>query len=1676
MKRDFKKILYMAIILLVCAGIEFLFSSMKNVTAADDGGMTCPYILQISTGASDGSEIGAIRILYSDLDGNSHSQYVMPTDGDLQKSLIAANKYGGDNAKIKAAKTVSNQEFYSWENFDVKGLSANSTDTYLVDFYYRVKTIDEIQIIPVSTSKQVDWQCLGIRLYEVSWGAGKWDIFGVGMRGYLSDSYYIRFAGHLRYAVCNRASKKLNIVFNSSGNTRAFVIRKEGANGEYNAYLVDSGFDEKDLDYSTDDGSVYQFKVDFADVVGAGIESYSNGYGTEKKSLDEYKLPESLMATISYTDKYGSSVQIRMPVITSFLTSLKLNGCVNESDMSKKYLVDIAGQGESLVYPMYLPDCEAVNYVKFDYGVDDLHSKFNWTTVTGADTKYSEQIKAKMKKNEDSISITSCCVMEKQYAKGHNVYEQNVPYMRFANQASLVADEAAYPVRWYYNSNSGDGIVMELNYSASSYAMRPYTSNASLRPSQNGNYFLFAFETDNVALASSSSDILVRVQYRATSGKLVETKEMHLSELAENFYGYWPDSKGNNVAALAGMQAGKTVYGILKIECVESFEGIVFKMNSGNDDWQMSKVQIFQISEMSSRMGYWLDSNKTIGTNYIDRTYSRIVNRTMIYDSALFDKQPTEETPEISPEDSSCILNIETQINVGKTEAGTKVTFSGEVKREPAFEWLTEYHDAMSYDITRKNLGFNTTAVKYKVQVQVYGDADDGTGNGDCGSANLFYFQLIFSDGKSAFVEANQQLSGDCFHTGALEQFYIDVNKDYGNLRAIRVLPDATQENSNIYDKLKIKYIKVSYDEVNGTNNDHTGITNDYTFDINEWIGFDRDDDAEAFKNKTMDEISRIYYMTSVDKGVKCEFELVMENESELTDNNLQPFVGAVQATIYYTNDSGFSTYTNFDLVQAIYEYRNTSVSKAKINGKDKAVSEKSSMFRPGHTDRFYVSIPNLQTLECITFTCVDPNATSLFHIKGIKVNRISSTEKVIINQNDEYELDCERFRVAYNVGFINNYYNDEDSRIPALVCTKDQDRSTQQIFFVQEFADAFKYASNGNWEYRIYEGEDDANQNGEEEWLNVYVKLNKSGQGYSTAGQIQHCGSYDKKYKFEIYYKNSDGTYFQNVSDDYEEVRVDNSTVELTCLRIPIKGKLETLMSISAMGCPDPAGCDGLVNWKVDSFYVQHIKDGVVLYTYKCTTTPTESYIDSIASLVSRRFYTADPSSMPYNQVGNSAVIYASLGDMTDGIKLTNKTKDIAFKVYYKKKLFGNTEIKSQYIYLTDYLGADGELTFKDHQYFEIPIKDISPNEIVSIDVVATGGLTAKLDGLAIGLYEDSSMKKLDKWYSFSDKDGIEVTNTSKNFKPVSKKMDEDSTLVPVEIQLTTANKDIFGGLTGTEYPIEMIINYLDKDGEVQSKKYEDITPYVASGNFTSGSTAIIKLLEPGMNNIQSVRLRPYDQDSNMEVSWVLESMKIIYGKVAAQGDEKVKINNDPVVVNKKITEDKGLTVSAYNMNIKYTEVKTGTHTVNPEETDEINVDPESLKVELGYKVDYPARYDSTDATVDIKVYMVEGNVSTDVTDIMEKFEVTEDSITIIFPKATEDVTYNLVISGTENFSDFKQQITLKVPKTVEPEEEPSENLSENPATKPEDSTEITPDKQSGANPSGDSEETSAN
>lgn len=1472
--------IYIFLMLVILAGVSLGLWTTTELKAADSRmELEHPFIFQISTGSSAGEEVNILRINYMS-GGREYRQYVFPHEGDLGKSFKEAQKYqkASDTYtvanRIEIAKNVTGYKMDAWDTMEVDGLRSNSTDYYLINFKREVDCISSVEALSFRREGEskgtIDWMVLGMRFYEISKESNDWALYGIGMKGYLSDDYYIRFKGKLR--------AKLDLEGYEDGYfardfVNTFTDNKESIDPHIENY--DNASAEE---VTTEKDSVYHLKVDMADRLAAGIDAYCNPEGKNSRTLTQMKLPESMVCKISYSDADGAANVITIPLVTSCVTAIAEQGVFEEnklvenlstfgadgkpaSGMAAKKIIELAEQGGSLVVPLYLPLCESIQYVNISYATGKVDEKTGLKEIGTSNVRNA--VKKKMVDESDNCSLVAVSVM-KQKASAKGTYNTIAAYYdgikrkvigektdseilqdtltedgesaetstseKFEERYSLSAPEAPrYPVLGYFVHEYPEGQKLTLNGSqihtfeltapkdGKTPNLRPNdflyveeeesaTSTAGVTVTEENtttvtgdtvteegetavagntipkeeaeaesdkkeeeekkkisNRLLVVIKTGELDLSATESQIQMRIKYVSKDGKELETDDISLADMATEFYGYIPDQNGQNVAGQIGTQVGNTFFGFVNFDvAVKSVKGATFKLAGGeisDDDWNITSFQLYNVETVSVRTGYWIDET-AIAKHKIDRIYTRKVNGLYVIDQNLGVSLPAGEMLDEISGEKWLVMNIKPNLLITSGKEAV-LNFDGTVQQEDAFEWRTDYREKMEYAVARRNLGFSNSKISYDVSVTVGKDKDDGSGNGDCGSKNLFFFQLIFEKGSSAIVQANQQLSSDGFRAGVKEQFTISVNQDFGAVKAIRVIPDVTQENSDIYDKLKIDNIDVFCARNNG-------ISYDYEFKVDDWVGIDIEDDENTDQGKDISEVARVYAPTSVEDSVVLEFVLTMDSKSE--KNDYSQFQGTVEADIDYVDTEGKRQNESIDVVMAMYKYRNKT---------ENTESLRNEMFKPNRSERFHVQLKNVQQIMSIDFLVKSKDEKHEFNVASVGINRVSEIGTLGINYLGEYEqYSPSRVKAcSTTAGKSIEVHSDVTSHL--------------KLQFGKQDGKIYSIGDIREWPFSIENAQEDGAES-----VRIYSVWNYDKSKDPNFSQWEKL--FDSEYMQALLtYKNSNGDSFtvrkglekEYLSQDQVAVMVSGIGVRdlATISQIDLGHTSVKLAATSKM----EAVSEDTSAWSVgDLFFVQHIRGGRVIKTMRCT--PEQLYKDPMGSHGVRVTQTAEYALSASDMItAGTQKLYLQLGDIDNSTAFIPRKRDFAFRIHYSSafKDMDSTTYRSDFVYLSDILNGvdttagetekekekEGEaattgsenvtakvFTVKDRQYVEITFHELFVKDITEIGVAATGSSTLVINNAAVATFSSENCTKdnCTGWYNvvLKEKPGVQA------------------------------------------------------------------------------------------------------------------------------------------------------------------------------------------------------------------------------------------------------------------------------------------------------------------------------
>ena len=1201
------------------------------------------YLLSVSTGIVPGDSVLYFGIRYLDGSGTARTEYV-----------FAGNSYGMDpTGKIvsgckelyaDAAKTVKNVFGYTVAGVTEvrETLRAYSTDQFLFTAFYGLSSIEGIDVyMSGSDGDKNQWTCCDMRLYRVE------TIYGVDMAGCYSADYFLDFDGTLLAQLATNGG----IDFSGGANGEVIRIGRD----TYDRYRLNTTFSEADRTYrSADSVRELIFRFDIADVYGGGIEALVNEYKDGKASIEKMHLIEALTVVMTYKDKYGGSHTVTLPVITSAVAwalgySTRIAGTA---------LNGVAGQGETLVFSGSFPEFDTLTGFTLVYGKES--EKEAGLTYSGdASARRTERREALA---SDDFSYTGISIFDATAGRARASAE--------IEGAILACTTEGTPIASYRSSSTSGqtlnpGTRKNVAGQFSSLEAGGERSSTYLLSNTAGSY-LFEIATDIIASAGTTGEITAVIRYHSTDGTEKSSDPMLLSDAIRSYYGYWPGKNGDAAYALGAAPGGKLVFTVGYSD-VDYFTDVELSI-SGRDEWQMSSLVIYRIDGVSSRHIEWLSTDKTGNGTATDRniyrkyTTDRVVQR--------FDKKVL-----LRPEENSVTIHFD-----GQSSSGGDIEWGGGVNWE-------EISREMTYNEAMQDLGFSKVFQRYTVNVQVQKNTSSSEIYGDCGSNNIFYFQLVFDNGKSAYVQANQQLSADGFRAGMTETFTIAVNRDYGEVRAVRIIPSDIDDR-DIFDKLNIQDIEVVLTS-------SAGISKTWRVENVGWIdiNYQSGGDAGASRLRAESEVSKNCLVTS--KGYTMNFLVTVATGAYPSG---QPAAaGSLTATVYYykTSSNTIST-APIDVAAAIADYAGKSTvanEKQGVNmdlgGKYAAMLDPSYMLRENHVDRFIFSLSDVREIIGIKFHASGDTDTT-WKIGGVDIYQIVSDGALYLNANDEYQRDAKLEHLCSDKGT-------DGYELPFI-----RTGTSEQMI---EFQKNNININTDKWEAvidRVPAGDDDT--------LNIYV--------YTTGGtDAAKAGSAVATVKYQM--REEDKAY--NVS-----------------ARLDASGK--NMLSVMGVGA---RGLSALYEMKIetenaayiDRAVIQQVRSGVVIATYELPFGGENAQYAATAS--------------PRTNSGREEIerLTIQFADGTAATELRPETMDIAFSISYTTvNDLGDTVYESSYIYLTDAgitsirAGMTAELTFRESYVKEIKKVNVLGIGPVNATITAAAVETASVEAGGIenrtGLY----------------------------------------------------------------------------------------------------------------------------------------------------------------------------------------------------------------------------------------------------------------------------------------------------------------------------------------------------
>ncbi|MCR5419100.1 MAG: hypothetical protein K6E84_09320 [Lachnospiraceae bacterium] len=1382
------------------------------------------YILEATTGAEAGDNIAFFIVSYES-DGQDRSIYVFPKSGDFAEGMkemnAASEKNGVDIIK-------KNQEYMSYTdlvNATPVGGKANETITPLASesknqvMFHTKEKIDKVKNIEFFThyvkGGHNGWTCQGLSVYEV----GK--IYGLDMVGGFSKEYFANFSGKLLADLKFSGSKDggfktytwaNDLVENLGGTT--VVDEKGNKTFRENPYskIMTEGFDGGS-DYDPQSNDRYGFRIDFADKSDAGLECLSY---RGKTSLKNGGYVESLELKMVYTDVAGKTRVLTLPVITNALKWAADHG-VGDKEVAGVYQV-----GQSLYFDGMIPGFSKVNSISLLTGNDKVIADCGMKKNTNAT---SQQQDRRNQSNGESAAITC-------FAMYH--IKDGVSVKASLDGSFIHYDYQGLPI-FYRMAETEYGMDLEANTEFTLQLTTPESENDMVPPGWNTKKYLVGVTTDSSRASGTLADVKMQFAYTDTAGAANYTEWFSLRDQARSFYGYWysDTTKNGDFGYVNGMSPGNKMYFIISVANVDQFTNARYQLESGTDDWQTNGLEIWALDSLTGLESDWTQINSRNGDTVLqsDARFYREFNGINILN--IEGKTVSESADDEDGVQGSDYSYLPDSLLVQSNEP-VEWIFKSKDLEETEDESFANIGYDMTYEDCLQNFGFDKPRRTYKIKVKVSDQAIDISGNGDCGSKNNFYFQLLFENGSSAVVLANTQLEGDIFRTGNTETITISTNKDYGNVTGVRIIPEEVQEDAEADDKLKIDEIRVVEDSLDSFS--ETWIVEGTSIPNEGWIGKKSYlDDGQ--KNTAIEEnMGRYLAEIATDLPITVhtnELNLLCCLTTDEYAEDTSQFYGEMKLTVDYIQTDGTPNTETFDIVEAMYKYYNKpvehdqdTVDQGRTAARDPAVSNRYMMFRGGHTDRFNITLRNVKSLYQATLTGQSRGDTSELSIAALSFNTIEEAGRLQISNKDEYVRTGKTTLITSNsvvtnenAKLANTFAKGDEQKIkigllPNEVEVKDQGSKWLAVFSREPVS------QNDTLNIYVYPTEDSipVSQFGltcKAEYTNV------SGTPYVT-GQVpmqkhESTGEDDKPY----FYVNG----------------------------ITAKG-IASLDALYAVG----DNSFGDQNAYIDYAVIQQVRSGTVINTWH------RAGNRGLVSSGVRMNLQGEQTAGLYDR--QKVLVQLSPDMLTEETKLLAEKDDIAISLRYTTTMDPTgKEVFSAYKYITD----QNYTRIQPGQIIEMTFDEPYIKEITGVRIIKFGDtLKACADGVAVANYHRTNSADTDLglagWYSFGEKTVLMGTPTT--IEKTGSELASENVIQPLRIAFTTAGAKGFTE-SGTDTPVRMTVGYEDAYKKVREVTFSDITKFITDRDvhsFQTGQTQEICLLTAGMQKVRYVILEPYN------------------------------------------------------------------------------------------------------------------------------------------------------------------------------------------------------------------------
>lgn len=1375
------------------------------------------YIINIGTGRVAGDCIRFLSIKYKDIDNNVRTEFVFNKTSDYN---FALNKAREIDYQKNTRAVYNNNTGETVPNNGKDFLTSDSANDYIFCPRYNVSELISIDVYmnyTEGTGQKNEWTCTDIRVFKVD------KLYGLMMYGYCSGNNYVEFDGTY-LAELAPSNDAYDLVCDGMDKLYRFGFgRKYDDVGGQQYYL-----EKKNQAYSNRSAKKL-LRLDISDVYGGGIEALSTPVSTNGTQFDKMKFREALALQIKYKDIFGKPRVINIPVVTSFCSWVM----EQEPDIREKQVIGIMQQGDTVLFRAALPDfSELTGYVL--YYNDQAESLCGINPSATAEAEMSQLQSCPTSPNTpDTLSIA-----------GMSIFGGDTKYSISLDGGILRCATTGTP-EYYYTANTFNGfsLVYGSNKLDMAGEMRKGKEGVALRPEGTRWTYVVEIETDSVSSsdAATTENISAKFHYLSKSGREKSGDNIKLRTAASEFTGYWAgiqydggdkSSIPDTAYRLGTACDGKIIFG-LDYTDVDYFTGVTLSMDPDvQDEWQMKGIKIYRVSYVSGRQAQWTQ----IGFTEADRS----LHNGVMTDRYLFRDY----------DKSVCVRSYnKTKVLLYHKENSKKINFDSEGggSTENNYVNWNEIKESMDYETTLQDLGFSKGMCEYEVRVKVKSNAGIN-GDDDSGSKNKFYFKLVFDEGSSAYVLANQQLLADGFRAGQTESFKITTNRDYGNLSAVYIIPDDIQEDSAPMDKLNIESLTV-------INTSDSGVSRTWMCKCaegGEWVAVKNIQDAgaqgSAGGQQGRSEMGLANVMTVDSAGYSLKFLFTIKTTGYT--EGYKPFDGSLMGKITYRDAQGRQQQMNVDIIRAMYDYMGkepqwTNDLAPDNSGDFLARANPALMLRANHVDRFFVSIPDVnQIIGLEFFGSYSKGNGSVPTEAKITEWLIGSVEVHIVKESGQLELNkFNEYKRTDTTEYLCGSINPQGYR---LQISSSSEVNNLPLIFDTGTIDI---SESGTWNANTHK--EPANNN---DTLNLYVYM---------------ADTADKKADYTM---NASVVYLKRDDDKTYQTYVKNMTRSKD-------GKMFTKMGLSAKSLSTIYKLSLKANSfsnpyaTVDKVIVQHVRSGVVINNY-------------VFDFNGRDVCFSELEREPDNSSAKEAasvkqIVTLQLSDDTTAATLSRDVEDVNVAIRYTTT---NDSGKETYNSRNISLNAAGISKIEPNDVVRVEFNEPYVKEITGIHLQAVGDIKTSVDCACVETLTSDSSNNVSRtgWYNFGGSDGALSFST----KTLTR---SNTTVVPIKFSFIVANA------SNSTMPVRMEMKVLNRFNEERTDTYEDINKFITSGSFMAGETVTTEMLLRDVSTVRSITLSPHDDTAevmSLELASVLAKWTIDGTDASASRNVNVTIN----------------------------------------------------------------------------------------------------------------------------------------------------------------------------------------